>query len=117
MLVVLGKGESPRLWEQVLGLARMRGLCWGSWHQAQGVPLPWGLVREPAGREKMQVALFACMTVVRDGAGSVPACCKQDLISQTLTGLSKSTCANGLIKLKPVYVTNLHKEKLEPRLA
>lgn len=56
------------------------------------------------------------MTPVRDGAGPVPADCTQDLLLQALVGLSKSPCANGLIKIKPVYITNLHKEKLGPRL-
>ena len=80
------------------------------------MPLPWGVSRKPAGKGKNASSLFACRTVVRDGAGPVPADYKQDLILQALMGLSKSTCANGLIKLKPVYVTNLYKEKLEPRL-
>lgn len=38
-------------------------------------------------------SVFACMTPVRDGAGPLPADCKQDLMLQALTGLSKSTCA------------------------
>lgn len=72
--------------------------------------------KKPAGKGNNASSLFTCTTLVRDGAGPVPADYKQDLILQALMGLSKSTCANGLIKLKPVYVTNLHKEKLDPRL-
>lgn len=78
--------------------------------------LPWGSIRNLLGRGKKASSLFSCTTLVRDGAGPVPAGYKQDLILQVLMGLRKCTCANGLIKLKPVYVTNLHKEKLEPRL-
>lgn len=91
------------------------GLHWGGL-----VSSPWCVFtvrvnKRPAGKGRKS-NLFSCTTLVRDGAGPVPADYKQDLILQALMGLSKSTCANGLIKLKPVYVTNLHKEKLEPRL-
>lgn len=75
-----------------------------------------GVSKKPAGTGENVSGLLADTTLVRDGAGPVPADYKQDFIPRALTGLSKSTCANGLIKLKPVYVTNLHKAKLEPRL-
>lgn len=79
------------------------------------MPLPQVLVRDLLER-KNHSGLFTHMTLVSDGAGPVPADYKQDLTLQAFMGPSKSTCANGLIKFKPVYVTNLCKEKLQPRL-
>lgn len=55
-----------------------------------------GLVWEPAGKGEISSSVFACMTLVKDGAGPVPAGYNQDLILQALMGLSKSTCAKWL---------------------
>lgn len=87
------------------------GLCLGSCSA-----FTMGVGKRPAGKGKDASSLSTCTTLVRNRAGLVPDDYKQDLILQALMSLSKSTCANGLIKLKPVHVTNLHKETLEPSL-
>lgn len=70
----------------------------------------------PQGKGKNSACFSTCTLLGRDRAGLAPADGRQGLTLHIHTGLSKPTHANGLIKLKPVYVTHLHKEKLVSRL-
>lgn len=108
MLTAWGDRVSPRPWEQLPILAQHAHLGW-DWGLCAGVSQ--SLLEE--GKSKYP---FIPECHGEDGAGPVPADSTQSFLLQALVGLSKSPCANGLIKIKPVHFANLHKEKLEPRL-